>query len=193
MDYFQCQNCYLVFKNPKVFPDQKIEFDRYQFHNNSCQDLEYINYLSQLIKPIESLIGPNFEHLDFGCGLESGFELLLRNKVKKSYLFDSYFHNENINLERTYDLITASEVVEHFQNPQNEWLKLKQMVSPNGFLAVMTMLYDDQTNFKTWWYKNDITHVVFYHQKTFSFLASLLEMNIVYNDLKKIIIFKKDR
>jgi hypothetical protein len=65
-------------------------------------------------------------------------------------------------LESKYDYIACCEVVEHFYDPFREFKKLKDLLNPGGKLYCMTELYDQNTDFRAWYYKNDPTHVFFY-------------------------------
>jgi hypothetical protein len=71
-----------------------------------------------------------------------------------------------------------------------EWEKLFATVKSSGILGIMTQFYNDEVDYKSWWYKNDPTHVVFYRQKTLDFLAQKYQMKILYNDHRSVIIFQ---
>jgi hypothetical protein len=87
--------------------------------------------------------------------------------------------------------VTSTEVVEHFKSPYENWQQLTDLVSDDGVLGVMTQFYSQEIKYQDWWYKNDPTHVCFYSQKTFEYIAKTFKFNIVYNDSKSVIIFKK--
>jgi len=53
---------------------------------------------------------------------------------------------------------------EHFFRPANELHKLWGLLKPRGFLVVMTQLWKDTTNFKTWVYAQ---FLVMYHLQNF--------------------------
>jgi CTP:phosphocholine cytidylyltransferase-like protein len=65
------------------------------------------------------------------------------------------------------------------------------LVRPNGILAIMTLFINAKIDYKSWWYKNDPTHVVFYHEDTFVYLANRFGLEIIFNDKVSIIIFRK--
>ena len=54
----------------------------------------------------------------------------------------------------------------------------------------MTNFYDDSINFKDWYYRKDPTHVVFYKEKTFEFIASMMSWKIEI-PTKNVVLFKK--
>lgn len=74
-------------------------------------------------------------------------------------------------LERSYDIVTCTEAIEHFHSPHVEWALFNKLVAPGGVLAIMTKRVLDKARFVNWHYKNDITHVSFFSEKTFEYLA----------------------
>ena len=54
----------------------------------------------------------------------------------------------------------------------------------------MTNFYDDSINFNDWYYRKDPTHVVFYTEETFKFIASMMSWRIEI-PTKNIVLFKK--
>ena len=66
--------------------------------------------------------------------------------------------------------------------PKMEFRSLKNMLNQKGKLYCMTDIYGESINFSKWYYKNDPTHVFFYHkntvhwiQKEFGFFADRLQ------------------
>ena len=43
----------------------------------------------------------------------------------------------------------------------------------------MTMLYNDQIDFNTWFYRKDPTHVFIYRKETFEYIAQKHKLEIV--------------
>jgi 2-polyprenyl-3-methyl-5-hydroxy-6-metoxy-1,4-benzoquinol methylase len=84
-------------------------------------------------------------------------------------LYDPFYHRNNHVLSEKYDFIFASEVVEHFHHPMSEFQRLFEMLRPNGKLYIMTFLFNEAVTekFENWYYKNDPTHVVIYHDMSF--------------------------
>lgn len=191
-EYFQCNHCGLIFKDPKNFLDSTQEYSRYQFHHNDVHDEGYVNFLKKLIDPIKDQLKSNTTHLDFGSGKKSWYQEYLKKENYLSEVYDLYFYpNKNV-LNKKYDLITCSEVVEHFQKPDESLELLFSLVEEHGYLAIMTSLVNEEVNFKNWWYKNDPTHVVFYTEKTMNYLASKYQYKIVFNDHKSVVVLKKE-
>jgi hypothetical protein len=75
-------------------------------------------------------------------------------------------------LETTYDLITASEVVERLSAPGAELQRLWGLLRPGGILGVMTKRVRDPVAFAAWHYKADPTHISFFSRESFEFLGT---------------------
>ncbi|MBC7540027.1 MAG: class I SAM-dependent methyltransferase [Bacteriovorax sp.] len=188
---FECSHCGLVFKNPLLHWNATQDFERYSTHNNNEQDQGYIDFLNCLVDPLVDFLPENFEALDFGCGPGPTLSLLLKEKGGVVENYDPLFFPNLEALKRTYEVVTSSEVVEHFKTPVEDWELLASLVKPNGLLAVKTLLISDKIDYKSWWYKNDPTHVVFYREETLVYLANRFHLEIIFNDNKSVIIFRK--
>jgi ubiquinone/menaquinone biosynthesis C-methylase UbiE len=88
------------------------------------------------------------------------------------WLYDPLYAPDTAVLNRQYDFVTCSEAVEHFHHPDQDMATLVRLVKPGGWLAVMTSLLDDSIDFARWHYARDPTHVCFYREKTFQWLAA---------------------
>jgi 2-polyprenyl-3-methyl-5-hydroxy-6-metoxy-1,4-benzoquinol methylase len=188
---FECSHCGLVFKNPLCHWTTTQDLKRYSTHNNNEQDQGYIDFLNCLVNPLATFLPEKFEALDFGCGPGPILSILLKEKGGVVENYDPIFYPNLEALERTYDVVTSSEVVEHFKSPEKDWELLISLVQPNGLLAIMTLLISDNIDYKSWWYKNDPTHVVFYREETLVYLAKRFYLEIIFNDSKSVIIFRK--
>jgi hypothetical protein len=56
--------------------------------------------------------------------------------------------------------------------------RLTSLLKANGMLLIMTMLYNDQIDFKKWHYRNDGTHVFIYRKETIAYIAREKELEI---------------
>ncbi len=190
-DVFECSQCGLVFKNPQSYYDSEKDFKRYETHNNSGLDLGYVNFLNRLVEPVMNFLPKSFTGLDFGCGPGPTLSKLLIDKGGIIENYDPLFFKNDEALKHKYDLVTCSEVVEHFKKINEDWDLLISLIKPNGILGVMTNLIDPSMDYAAWWYKNDPTHVVFYTELTLDFLAKKYQLEILFCDKKSVIIFKK--
>ena len=189
---FICPECSLVFKNPEHFLDHADESHRYQQHMNNSDDPGYVAFLDRLVDPLREFLPSKFDALDFGCGPGPTISILLENVGGKVENYDPlFFPDAHLLIPESYDVVTCTEVVEHFKNPKNDWELLTSLVKDSGLLGVMTLQYSPEIDYAKWWYKNDPTHVCFYQERTLNFLAEEFGFEIIYNDKKSITIFRK--
>ena len=192
VDTFVCPKCKLIFKNPANFWSHEQDVARYTTHNNNSSDQGYVDFLAKLIVPLTPLLPRKFNALDFGCGPGPTLSLLLQKVGGNVENYDPiFFPDAHLLIPELYDVVTSTEVVEHFKEPYQNWETLTSLVKDGGLLAIMTLLYSNEINFKSWWYKNDNTHVVFYQKETMDYLAEIYNLEVVFSDNKSIIIFKK--
>lgn len=191
-DTFMCPECALVFKNPKAFLSTEEDVARYSSHQNISTDQGYLDFLGRLVQPLKSFLPKKFTALDFGCGPGPTLSLLLEEVGGTVENYDPiFFPDAHLLVPETYDVVTSTEVVEHFKTPQQDWEILIGLVKDNGLLAIMTQFYSKEIDYQAWWYKNDPTHIVFYQKETFLYLAETYNLEILYTDNKSITIFKK--
>lgn len=188
-----CGHCGLYFKPAEAHLSDEAEEKRYLYHQNDLNDPSYLLFLERLLFPLKSFLPHEFTALDFGCGKAPVISVELQKRGGVVAFYDPLFYpdKESEVLNKKYDIVTCSEVVEHFKCPQDSWDILMNCVRPGGLLAVMTQFLNDPSQYHQWWYKNDPTHVVFYSEKVFHFIAKKYQLEIVYNDLKSVIIFRR--
>jgi 2-polyprenyl-3-methyl-5-hydroxy-6-metoxy-1,4-benzoquinol methylase len=115
---------------------------------------------------------------------------LLRDFGLDAYWEDKFSQNlfskgfEKINNEK-YDVVTAFEVWEHYDNPENEILKIFEDLKPE-YIFISTTLYSESLPDLNWWYYSFETgqHISFYSIKTIEYIANLYSYNfeILKND-----------
>lgn len=195
----ECDECGLFFKNPIDFLSPEEESRRYQFHQNDPEknkgnaDNGYIQFLNTFLSPLLTFIKTKKTLLDFGSGPFPMLAQLIKATRPDLQIetWDPFFTPEK-KLSGHFDVITCTEVVEHFHGPAKEFGTLLNLLSKDGILGIKTEFKRVDIDYKTWWYKNDPTHVVFYTEKTFEYIAKKHNLNILYNDHKSIIIFQKN-
>lgn len=189
---FDCSVCGLRFKDPQTFLAIDAENERYRHHNNDSQDEGYRRFLNKLILPLTSFLPRNFISLDYGCGSGPTVSLLLNELGGDVYNYDPlFFADQSLLTKDKYDVVTSTEVVEHFRSPDKDWRVLIELVKPGGLLGIMTQFLKPETDYSGWWYKNDPTHVVFYREETFNFLARTYNLERVFSDDLSVVIFRK--
>lgn len=169
--YIQCQCCKLVFVSPEFLPSTGAEKSEYDKHENSFEDDGYRTFLSKLLTPLSIYIKPGSSALDFGCGPAPVLAELLKEKGLEVSIYDPFYADNIEILEQSFDVITCTEAIEHFHQPAKEWSLFNSMLKPNGILAIMTKRVLSKERFKQWHYKNDPTHVSFFSEATFNYLA----------------------
>ncbi len=191
--YYHCDKCEAIFSEPDEIVEPDEEKERYEGHDNNHQNDGYVKMFKDFI---EEVIEPNInldkinDVLEFGCGPGPVLADLLENRNLNVDLYDPYFFPKKVFKDQKYDLITSTEVFEHFSDPAKELKLLTSHLKEGSYLAVMTSFHPGPENFEDWWYKWDPTHIVFYNQKTFSEIASAFDLEIIYTDQEKYILFK---
>jgi len=189
-DYYRCEECYLVF----VPIDQHLsaieEKAIYDLHENHLDDPDYRQFLSRLTTPLLPRLLPTSVGLDYGCGPGPMLAQMLSEQGLRIDLFDPFYVNNPQVLNRRYDFVTCTEVVEHFRQPGKEFKKLFALLKSKGVLALMTKLVINADAFSRWHYKNDMTHICFYSNQTLHWLARThqCDLNILGKD---VIIFQR--
>jgi ubiquinone/menaquinone biosynthesis C-methylase UbiE len=186
--WFLCSECSGIFLERNSLPGRNDEIARYKEHNNDVEDAGYQNFVRPIVTRILESFSPEDTGLDFGAGTGPVISKLLSNSGYQIKQYDPFFHDYPDLLQQTYDYIACCEVVEHFHHPQKEFELLKGMLNTEGKLYCMTSLYSAETDFKSWYYKNDPTHVFFYQHKTMEYIRELLEFTSV-DFYKNLIVF----
>lgn len=169
--YLQCRRCGLVFVPSLYWLSPEDEKARYDLHENDPADSRYRAFLSRLFLPLEERLKAGSRGLDFGCGPGPTLSLMLEEAGHTVALFDPFYASDPTVWDHTYDFITASEVVEHLHQPGRELERLWTHLRPGGWLALLTQTVLDVEAFSKWRYKEDRTHVAFFSEGTFRFLA----------------------
>ena len=188
-EFLCCSHCFLMFVDRGSLPDAQKEKERYLLHQNYDNKSGYISFLEKAILPLLPFINSNDIGLDYGCGPSKTLSDLFLSYGIQCDVYDPFFYPE-IN-ESEYDFIVSTEVFEHFHFPGKEIEKLISILKCGGYLVVMTELWDKKENLHLWYYIRDITHVSFYHHKTLKYLAQTYNLEIIYMDDERVVVFQK--
>jgi hypothetical protein len=168
--YLKCPQCCLIFLGHCFHLEPSLEKNQYDLHENDVLDIRYQDFMEPLINEVlQNTKGQS--GLDFGCGPTSVLRHLLRPQGYNIQLYDKYYYPDEDVLQRKYDFIFASEVVEHFQKPADEFALLENLLKENGILIIGTSLYDDIRDLSNWSYTKDPTHISFFSTHTFYWIA----------------------
>lgn len=184
--YYRCTNC----KSVMMDPEDRLPFDkekeRYDQHNNDVEDPGYRKFVSPLVEKILENCHVNSKGLDYGSGPGPVAAVMLKEKGLSVNLYDPFYYPDAGVLKKSYDFIICSEVIEHFHSPAKEFKFLKSLLNLGGSLFCMTEQLKDNLDFANWYYKNDPTHVFFYHpeglewiKKEYSFSSFLIKNRLI--------------
>lgn len=184
-NYWQCANCQLVFVEPSEHLAESDEKERYDFHENDPNDPRYRAFLNRLVGPLAERLQSGSEGMDFGCGPGPTVSVMLEALGHKVACYDKYYANTPSLLTQPYDFITSTEVLEHLREPGMELQRLIARLKPAGYLGIMTKLLPPTEQFASWHYKKDPTHICFYAENTFEWIATRwgLSLEILESDV----------
>jgi|SRR5690554_6881083 len=169
--YLRCPDCRATLLSPAFYLSEQEELAFYQLHDNRPDDPGYRRFLSKLFVPLSRKLEPGARGLDFGCGPGPALAAMFQEAGFAMALYDPFFVPDSQALGQTYDFVTCTEVVEHLHRPAEVFRQLDRLVTPGGWLGVMTCFQDDDARFDGWHYRRDPTHVTFYREHTFRYLA----------------------
>ena len=179
--YRSCSSCGLVQALPEFFPDRVKEKERYLHHNNTLENKGYVKYLEDFIaSAISPFVKRGSRILDFGCGPVPVLTSLLEKKGYDAVPFDPYFYPGKEWKKESFDSVVSVEVFEHLKNPLNAVEEISQVLLNSGILTVRTLLHNgNRSSFGRWWYRQDFTHITFYSEKTFDYIAEISGFEIL--------------
>lgn len=186
----RCSNCEGIQVFPNYFEDPETEKKRYLNHNNDINDERYKNFLSPVTYRIKEDFSNDSLGLDYGCGTGPVAAVELQKVGYSVNLYDPFFEDHPEVLEKLYNFIICTEVMEHFHQPHKEFQLLFKLLKMGGKLYCKTSLYYNELDFNSWYYKNDPTHVFFYTESGLKWIKE----DLGFSNLEihpKLIIFTK--
>ncbi|MFK8048691.1 MAG: class I SAM-dependent methyltransferase [Halioglobus sp.] len=180
----------MVYVLPKYYLDSAAELAEYDKHQNVVDDPGYRHFLSRLSEPLLERLSPGARGLDFGCGPGPALADMLTHAGCSMDLYDVFYRPDLSVLEKNFDFICATEVVEHLHRPGEVLEQLWKLISIGGYLGLMTKLVLDQNAFASWHYKNDPTHVCFFSRQTFQWWADEYDARVEFMGADVIILCK---
>ncbi len=170
--YHQCGRCRLIHVPTAERPTIEAEKAQYDLHENHPDDAGYRRFLSRLTDAMLPKLAPHSHGLDFGCGPGPTLSVMLEEARHTMDLFDPIYHPNPAAFDGSYDFIAATEVFEHLHQPARDLARLRDALKPGGWLGVMTKRATDASAFARWHYIQDPTHVCFWSEPTFEWLAA---------------------
>jgi len=179
-DFCQCSHCRLVFVKPEQYISITEEKATYDSHENCSIDYGYRKFLNKLALPLILRLSKGMQGLDFGSGPGPTLSVMFEEQGFEVKNYDIFYANEPELLQQKYDFITCTEVIEHLHQPHKELTSLTKLLEPKGMFGIMTKRVIDKDRFRTWHYKNDLTHVCFYSDQTFEYIAEYWQYQLEF-------------
>ncbi len=170
-DYIRCRTCALVFVPESQHLGPKEQKAYYDLHQNFPEDEGYRRFLKRLFHPLNARLKPNAHGLDFGCGPGPALSSLFEETGRQVAIFDPLYAPNPDVFNQPYDFIALSEVAEHLAQPGEDLDRLWTLIKPGGWLGIMTQRVIDKDAFARWRYILDPTHISFFSDATFHWLA----------------------
>lgn len=114
----------------------------------------------------------------------------MEEKGFKMNLYDLYYHPQKESLDKQYDFICSTEVIEHIKDSKALLNLFLNCLKENGTIGIMTKLVSSQEAFSNWHYKNDQTHIRFFSKETFEWIAKQWNLSVHFFG-KDVIVFTK--
>jgi hypothetical protein len=184
----ECSQCGFIFKPATEHLALTQQKERYDLHNNRDLNEGYKAFLNQVIEPLKPYLKKSSRILDWGSGPFPALQKILNEQGFDIEIFDPIYSPESP--EGLFDVITCTEVIEHFLDPREDFEKIFSHLNPEGLLAIMTEIYRPSVSLATWWYAKDPTHVCFYQEKTLHYVSQHWNLEILFQQ-KNVCLFKK--
>lgn len=170
-DYYHCACCDLKFVNRDQLLTIDEEAKRYDSHQNDIRSPGYEKFLRRLIDPVGADFPKDAKGLDYGCGpYPMLVEIIKEDGFHNVDCFDPIYKPDKSYLSQNYDFITICEVIEHIYNLKEDITHLIERLNPGGKIYISTTLATDETDFTTWHYIKDETHINIFSVKTWSWI-----------------------
>lgn len=189
-ELWECGACRLVHADPSCrLPHERLK-ERYLLHENVLENEGYRAFLSRAVEAARPYFSAGARGLDFGCGPGPVLSRLAEREGLEMTDYDPIFFD--VPLGAAYDVVFSTECFEHFEEPAREIARVTSLVGEKGVLCVMTELWDDRTDFGSWYYASDPTHVSFYRRETLQHVARTFGLTLLGGDGKRVFVFGRN-
>lgn len=173
-DYWCCVECHLVFVAAHQQVSAAAEKSEYDKHQNNTEDPGYRKFLTRPWQAVCDRVPAGSSGLDFGCGPGPALASMLEEAGYSVDLYDLFYYPDTSVLARRHRFICLTEVIEHLASPAEVLPKLWRQLEACGWLIIQTQRVRDREAFARWRYVDDPTHIAFYSEATFAWLAEYL-------------------
>lgn len=131
LNVYKCENCILYFTSSNSSEDDYNHY--YTTHNNYSAPLDYYDDKTlQTFKFIDDMItDKNATIIDYGCGNKQ-----LYNSVKRVFKHTDCYDVGYPDIEKTYDYVILSHVLEHIYDPKKFIDTIKRYINKDGYLYI---------------------------------------------------------
>jgi hypothetical protein len=192
--YHVCDLCGFISKDKEDHVSAQAQHTIYDSHHNSIEDPVYVAYFNHFLsEAVFPFVNEGRYGLDFGSGPSPVLAQMLTDTYGYMMdIYDLFYSPHKSYINKTYDLITVTEVVEHLENPLDYLSLFRDHLNENGILSIMTQFHhNNDEDFLDWHYIRDRSHISFCNERTFEIIAEMLNLNIIYSDHKKFVTFRK--
>ena len=149
--YFLCQNCHVIFQNPRMSDEELDKFYTDGFYrrlinvSDEKKEMENMMYWAKFhSKIIKENFGKVNSHLDVGCGrgyhlIEVGAKIKIGVEPDSNYVAVAgidIFSRMNQMPQKSFDLVTAIHTLEHVPDPKSFLTEMMKKISKNGHLVI---------------------------------------------------------
>lgn len=194
----QCPQCQLIQADSLSLPTRVEEHAEYLLHDNDASQPGYRRFLSPVANLALACLSQHNSKatsiLDFGSGSGPTLSVMLGESGWVVQNYDPIFGPFDLPEEGSVNLLLCTEVVEHFHHPNESWSLLFSLISEGGCALVMTEWsnqYTDPKKFIEWRYIREQSHVCFYHQQTFRWLAKKYACSVTFHPPRVVMLQKQ--
>ena len=194
VQYYQCSHCGFI-QTEKAYWLKEAYTDAISSLDTGIMKRNI--YFSQLITAIIGLLKKTKgTFLDYGGGLGI-FTRLMRDRGLNFFWYDLNAHNylahgfEGSFENSKYDMVTAFECFEHFENPLDEIEKILSVTDTLFFTTELAASKAESPD--RWWYYclEHGQHISLYTEETLRYLASKYNLNLTTNKVNLHILSRK--
>ncbi len=190
--FHECPFCEVIYKDKIHYPTYLQEKKTYDDHHNSTENIGYVNFLNNFIDSAVLPFKKQGSILDFGSGPVPVLQSLLTHSGDFEVdIYDPHYAID-FKFDQSYDIITATEVIEHLKDPVESFKLLKSLLKDDGIISIMTLFHgQNHAQFLDWFYIRDVTHLVFYTPKTLEVIANIIGMKVIDTNGYRYAVMKK--